>query len=418
MALVVFWMMFEYIHLNWQLTWPWLTLGNVFASRPGWVQWYEYTGAGGGTLWVLLVNIAIKSLIEKKIVAKTVAVKDYALTSCLLVIPLVISFFVKSDLIWNIKQQYGQVLIVQPNVDPYQKFEVSSASQQIQQLVSLSEQNIDTNTNLVIWPETALSVNDDQNHVTENQYYKPVFDFALRHPNLTVLSGIECYKRYGTEKMTPTARKSGDDIYFDAFNSAIAIKKFNDVQFYNKSKLVPGVESLPTFLNFLGPVFEQFGGTTGGYGRSDSSKAISTSGNPYVVAPVICYESIYGEYVASYVQRGANLITIITNDGWWGNTPGHKQHLDYARLRAIETRRWVARSANTGISAVIDEKGKIITTQPWDTAAVIKYNIPIKTGNTFYVNYGDLLFKVATVLGVFLLTFNVWSWIVKRFTWK
>jgi apolipoprotein N-acyltransferase len=63
----------------------------------------------------------------------------------------------------------------------------------------------------------------------------------------------------------------------------------------------------------------------------------------FKIAPAICYESIYGEFMSKYIRNGANLICIITNDGWWKNTPGHKQHMNYARLRAIETRTWVAR---------------------------------------------------------------------------
>jgi apolipoprotein N-acyltransferase len=106
----------------------------------------------------------------------------------------------------------------------------------------------------------------------------------------------------------------------------------------------------------------------------------------------------------------------MTNDGWWGNTPGHKQHLQYARLRAIETRRWVARSANTGISAVIDEKGEIKATQPWDAAAVIKYNIPMLTGETFYVRYGDVLSKIALVLGGVLLVWHLFTFVKRKFS--
>ena len=98
------------------------------------------------------------------------------------------------------------------------------------------------------------------------------------------------------------------------------------LQFYNKSKLVPGVETLPDFLLWMGPVFEKFGGTSGGYGRSKTSAVLPSREIPYVTAPIICYESIYGNMWQVHVNKGANLLTIMTNDGWWGNT-GHKQHL-------------------------------------------------------------------------------------------
>ena len=182
-----------------------------------------------------------------------------------------------------------------------------------------------------------------------------------------------------------------------------------DLQFYNKGKLVPGAETLPSFLNFMGPVFEKFGGTAGGYGKSDSSSVFKVKDNPYVAAPIICYESIYGEYVASYVAKGANVLCVITNDGWWGNTPGHKQHVAYASLRAIETRRWVARSANTGISAVIDPAGNILETRAWDTPAMIKYAIPTSTELSFYVQYGDWLYKIAAILALVFIGWRGYS---------
>jgi len=166
---------------------------------------------------------------------------------------------------------------------------------------------------------------------------------------------------------------------------------------------VPGVETLPSFLNFLGPVLEQFGGSTGGYGKSEEAEVFTNNGCQYISAPIICYESIYGAYVGTYKQKSANLLAIITNDGWWGNTSGHKQHLQYAALRAIETRTWVARSANTGISAVIDPLGNIVAQKGWDERAVIKYPIPTKSTVTFYAKYGDWLYQIFSFFAVLLL---------------
>ncbi len=104
----------------------------------------------------------------------------------------------------------------------------------------------------------------------------------------------------------------------------------------------------------------------------------------YKIAPSICYESIYGEFMSKYVRNGANLICIITNDGWWKKTPGHKQHMNYARLRAIETGTWVARSANTGISCFIDPYGTVINPQPYNTKACYK---TIHPGNQPFKNF-------------------------------
>ena len=239
-------------------------------------------------------------------------------------------------------------------------------------------------------------------------------NFVNKYPKITLLTGIETHKILGAEKTTPSARKAPQGFYYDSYNAAITFNANENFQLYIKSKLVPGVETLPSFLNILAPVFESFGGTTGGYAKDTEAKVFVNSGNPYIAAPVICYESIYGEYVASYVKKGANLITIITNDGWWGNTQGHKQHLAYAKLRAIETRRWVARSANTGISAVINSFGDIVETKAWNTADAIKYYIPIKSRITFYVQYGDYLYKIFSVFALMIIGWSIALWIKAR----
>lgn len=415
-SLIAFWMLFEYIHLNWQISWPWLSLGNAFASKTGWIQWYEYTGIGGGTLWILLVNILLFNLIKQwKIKRKTQNLLSTLVILGFIFIPIGYSLLLSIHFVKGGSNK--SVVIVQPNIDPYQKFENLNISSQLEKLIRLSEKVIDSSTKLVVWPETALSANVGINDVTESPIYKPVFDFINRHPDVMLITGIETFKILGLEKTSPYARKSSQDFYYDSYNAAVAIKANEPLQFYIKSKLVPGVETLPSFLNILAPVFEKFGGTTGGYAKDTASKVFATSGNPFVAAPVICYESVYGEYVASYVEKGANLITIITNDGWWGNTPGHKQHLALAKLRAIETRRWVVRSANTGISAVIDEYGNIKESKPWNVADVMQYHVPAKTQQTFYVRHGDYLYKIAAVFALLLIGWNL-VLLIKTYTAK
>lgn len=413
-SLIALWMLFEFVHLNWQLSWPWLSLGNVFASQPDWVQWYEYTGIGGGTLWVLLVNVLVYDwMFRGEGKSKKSKVKKAIIVTIFLLLPVLFSKFIEFAYL-PFKVFKHQVIIIQPNIDPYSKFEQGTTAQQVQTHLQLTKTAIDSNTKLIIWPETALSANAEINSIEHVSEYQPVFELLQQYPNVTLLSGIETYRLYGTEKPeSPYARKTGDGVYYDSYNAAVTLKANEAPQFYIKSKLVPGVETLPSFLNFMGPIFEKFGGTTGGYAMDTSSIAFHNNGNPYITAPIICYESIYGEYVASYVQKGANILTIMTNDGWWGNTPGHKQHLAYARLRAIETRRWIARSANTGISAVIDHYGNIIETKPWDSAAVIEQNVPARVEETFYVKYGDYLYRFFSLLAGILLLWNLFT-VAKR----
>ena len=118
--------------------------------------------------------------------------------------------------------------------------------------------------------------------------------------------------------------------------------------------------------------------------------------------------------MTKYIDNGANIICIITNDGWWQDTPGYKQHMSYARLRAIETRKWIARSANTGISCFIDPYGTAINPQPWNQTAAIKLNVPVSDTKTFYVKFGDLISKGAVIASVLFIILIFIQWIKKK----
>jgi apolipoprotein N-acyltransferase len=298
--------------------------------------------------------------------------------------------------------------VIQPNIDPYEKVATGTFEAQLQQLIRLSESAVDSNTTLLVWPETALYSSNgfDEQNLKSNFFLNPLFDFLRRHPKLNLFTGIESYRVF-PEKVSLYARPiDGTSQFYEVYNGSVLLDSSGARQFYHKSMLVPGVETLPRFLLFLGPVFEKFGGTTGGYARQAHRTPVPTS-NHYKLAPAICYESIYGEYMSRYIANGANLIAIITNDGWWGNTPGHHQHMAYARLRAIETRRWVVRSANTGISCFVDPLGNVLQPQPWWTEAAIQQQIPVSNGSTWFVRFGDVLSKLALVLAAGFLLLGI-----------
>ena len=126
-------------------------------------------------------------------------------------------------------------------------------------------------------------------------------------------------------------------------------------------------------------------------------------GQQIPIGSAVCYESVYGEYYTDYIRKGAQAMTIITNDAWWGDTPGYRQHLSYASLRAIETRRAIARCANTGISAIILPSGKITQPTPWWEPAAINSQIPLRNDITFFVSHGDITGRLCTFLFILLL---------------
>ena len=401
-GLVCFWIGYEYLNQTWDLKFPWMTLGNGFAVSHQWVQWYEYTGVYGGTLWVWLINILLFLIYTgfREAQASRVRLRLIIALVSLLVIPLSYSLYRYHS--YREEVNPSNIVVAQPNIDPYQKEGSIPAQQQVSVLTHLSDSLGQKNTEFFIWPETAIPerINEDLIHI--NPYFLQVQQFLNKYKNGNVITGAETIKIYGSRK-TATANPydpQGNEFY-DAFNTAINMENSAQVQFYHKSKLVPGAESLPfgNALSFLKPIFEHLGGATGTYGGQDEPEVFySQSG--IGAAPAICYETVWGGWIADAVHRGAQFITIITNDGWWENTSGKDQHLDYAKLRAIETRRWICRSANTGISAFINQRGDIVQHTQWWVRTAIKQDINLNSDMTFYVLHGDYLPKGICILSV------------------
>jgi apolipoprotein N-acyltransferase len=407
-ALVCFWIGYEYLHQSWDLNFPWMTLGNGFAVSHKWIQWYEYTGVYGGTIWVWAVNILLFLLYIglREGQAKQTRLKLITGFALVLILPLGLSLFKYYS--YREQPNPSNIVVAQPNIDPYEKEGTIPVHEQIAVLTHVSDSIGQKNTEYFIWPETAIPQDMDEDRIYTDNYYLQVRGFLNKYKNANVLTGGETHKFY-TKRATKTATPLPDQpgMFYDRFSAAINIENSSKVQFYHKSRLVPGAESLPFghALSFLKPAFEHLGGATGNYGiQTEPTVLYSQSG--IGAAPVICYESIWGEWVAKYVKQGAQFIAIITNDGWWENTSGKDQHLDYAKLRAIETRRWVCQSANTGISAFINQRGDVVQQSKWWVRTALKQDINLNSDITFYVEYGDYLPKAASilaVLGIFLI---------------
>jgi len=403
-GLVFFWIAYEYLHQTWELNFPWMTLGNGFATSHKWVQWYEYTGVYGGTVWVLVANILgymiYQSLKQSDHIKKKVAL----ILSLGLLISLPMAWSLHRYNNYHEQKNPSNIVVAQPNIDPYEKIESIPATQQVAILTHLSDSLGQKNTEFFIWPETAIydqhGINEDL--VRSSPYFEQVQRFLHKYANGNVLTGAEDVKFYNSRK-TATASPLDPEgrEFYDEFNAALNIENSPEVQFYHKSKLVPGVESLPfgNTLSFLKPVFEHLGGATGSIaGQEEPGVFYSQSG--IGAAPIICFDSIYGEWVAGSVHKGAQFIAVITNDGWWENTSGKDQHMDYAKLRAIETRRWVCRSANTGISAFINQRGDVIKQTKWWTRTAIKQDINLNSDLTFYTLHGDYIPKTGSMIAI------------------
>ena len=409
--LIPLWLGFEYGHTLWDLTWTWLTLGNVFANTHNWVQWYEFTGTSGGSLWILIVNILLFNIIKSNVYSLKKLIKPLAAIS----VPLVLSYIVLLSFSFNQSDKTYKTLLVQPNVDPYNYKFYTEPEVQLQKLLQQIKGKLDSTIDYLVMPETFLTENIFEGKESEALSLNFLKDSILfKFPDLTIISGANTMYTYlPSEKRSSTARKFSDaDQYYESYNTGMQYNNTEGITFYHKSKLVPGVEKMP--FPFIFKYFENFainlGGTMGSLGTQDDRTVFFSHGKKVGIAPVICYESVYPDYVAQYVRNGANLIFIITNDGWWEDTPGHKQHLAYAKLRAIETRKEIARCANTGISCFITPLGKIEQATPYWKAALISKNMAPNTITTFFVRYGDLISYVSSIIAVLLF---LWSQLLR-----
>jgi apolipoprotein N-acyltransferase len=408
LSLLFYWTAYEFIHHRWELSWPWLSFGNGFAAWSDMVQWYEYTGILGGTLWVLLTNVIAAYLINKTIFLKRAV---YIKVAIIYLFPLILIPTILSGVIKGLRQEKRNpivVTVVQPNIDPYnEKFGGMTPTQQLKKMLNLAAQKTDANTDYLVFPETALPSGLWEEDLQRHPLIETLREFMKPFPSLKLIIGLSSNRYYIVDKAPTTTARAFEDGsgFYDSYNAAMQLTHDTAIQLYHKSKLVLGVERIP-FSGLFG-FFENFaidlGGASGSLGTQEFP-TVFTSEKAFV-APVICYESGYGEYVTEYIKKGAQAIFIITNDGWWKDTPGYRQHCQYAKLRAIETRRPIARSANTGTSCFINQRGEIMQPTRWWEPAVIRQTLQLNNEITFYTRHGDYLGTFACIVSGIIAAF-------------
>ena len=439
-VLIVYWLAFEYIHHIWDIAWPWLTLGNVFATQPAWVQWYEYTGTSGGSLWVLAVNMLFLAWCKAVMAGASKRDKNVrAIAVCLaILVPVGGSMWRYTH--YKSEGRRVETVVVQPNIDPYgEQYDIPPV-EAVKRMLFLGEYALGPQTRFLVTPESMI-----QEYVWEHKLaYSPsvaaIHRFLTDYPDLSVVAGISTYSRLSPEdSATRGVRKRPDvfgngTLYYLAHNTVMVIDTATAVAavsaaampmpvsvgfpLRHKSKLTPAVEIMPLVdkIGFLEKWAIDLGGIVGTLGTDAEPKVFRsvTAGDTVTYADIICYESIFGDYVTGFCRRGAELLFISTNDGWWGNTPGHRQHAEYARLRAIENRREIARSANTGISGFISQRGDMLQRTAYWEPAVIKHDIKTNRKLTFYSRYGDILGRMFLPISLLLLLAGLVLRIIKR----
>lgn len=401
--LVAGWIATEYWYTIGSFSWPWLILGNGFSHDVRLVQWYEYTGVFGGSLWVLTVNLL---LFEAWMHG---SVRRWTTAAAALLLPMLLSGAIY--LSYDQPAARCTVTALQPNVDCYEKFAGDDASQERNLLELMSEAPADAQ--FILAPETALTRYVSETDPEDYTHLRPFIDtLSARYPDALFISGINTLRYYAPGIRTETARFNGRE-WYDHFNTAIALNGDGVQGFYHKGRLVIGVENTPTWvfkaLKFL---VIDLGGVLGQIGIGQNRTVFEADG--VRIGPAICYEGLYGDFYGDFVRRGAEVMAIISNDGWWSDTPGYRHLFSISRLRAVEHRRAVARSANTGRSGFIDCRGDVIgPSLGWDVRGAITCELPLNRSLTFYTRWGDYLGRLAQyVMGLCLLYYAAWR--IKR----
>ncbi len=401
MAFCCCWLAFEFLHMRWELYWPWLTLGNGLSGMHQAIQWYAYTGVFGGSFWILAANhLAFQWISAEKVRFQHVRLAFWIL------LPVLLSLIVYYRFTHNTSEAV-QVVAVQPNFEPhYEKFEASPAAI-MDTILFLARGKISDETDYLVLPETSFSrINLED--LIQGSDLEELRNLQEQFPNLKVIAGLGAFRLLTSSRdfSLPTTRHyttSGHDVYYEEYNCAVQLNPNDTVQTYYKALFVPGAEFFPfqEVLYFMKPLVDHLGGTSFGY------RTVERWGTFYsdlaTVATPICYESIFGEFVNRFIKRGAQAIFVLTNDGWWDNTAGHQQHADYARLRAIETRRSVVRAANMGTTCFINAKGDMTQPTKYGEADAITGSVQLSNEITFYVKWGDVIGRVSLFIASLLL---------------
>ncbi len=404
--LVSVWIALEYWYTTSDISWPWLLLGNGFSNDIWAVQWYEYTGLFGGSLWVLLSNITIFEAWQQRSLSR------YLSAAVITLAPLVISAVIYVGYEEPTHEGSIEVSVVQPNVH-FGRSPRPNDSTQEQNLLSLIHE-VPKGVDFIVMPECTIPEYVYEPNFNQNRFVGELQSLLREeHPSSALVAGASTVRFYRNGKETLTARESNGR-YYDIFNSALYIPAEGEVDIHHKAKLVIGTESTPLMWLFgaLEFLVIDLGGTLGQLGRGTERVVFDKDGTK--VGPAICYEALYGAYYGEFVQNGAEAMFIISNDCWWDNTPGYRHLFSMSALRAVEHRRAIARSANTGISGFINSRGDKLESMEWDTRGVLTDEVALNSEMTIYTIYGDYIARIAQFLSVLSLLYYMVYKIRKR----
>lgn len=405
-AFPFFWTSFEFLHSLSEIAFPWLALGNSQTYDLPAIQFASITGVLGVSLWLVILNVILFRLYEG-LTSRPRRAQAVALPAALFIVLFV------APRIWGgaiLPSTIGspdaalRLAMVQPNSDPFEKWQ-SSGEEELATLERLTRDIPQASADLIVWPETAVPF--FVLHPANARFLQAIRS-EIDSLGMPLLTGIPDITYYPATSVAPKSSKlSPSGERYDTYNSSMLIEPHRmEIQKYAKIILVPFAERVPYSeqLSFLNAMQWNFGLGGWGIGRDTTVFHFTTrTGATDRFSNMICYESIYPGYVSSFVRKGAEFLTVITNDSWWGNTSGTYQHAQFGVLRAIENRRWIAQCANGGISCIIDPWGRTIESTRMFTQTVLVGRVDPRTELTFYTEHGEWLGELCSVIAAFFL---------------
>jgi len=398
-ALPFLWVGYEYSHTLGEWSFPWITIGNSQSNNLAGIQFISVTGILGVSFWIVVINALAFVLYSQLAHGRW---QPRSRSSVLMAAGIVALYFlpkihggiVLSQACSSLPEKTITVGIVQANVDPWEKWKRSGHStidlhlDMTQQLVNDARK---PRPDLVLWPETAIPyyVLTKENGSTLRYILERINTLGV-----PVLSGLPNAVYYDdTTKAPPSAKRIlGTGERYDAFNSAALFQPgVDEIPWYGKMKMVPIAERVPYADAFYFFDFLRWGVGIGGWQIGRDSVVFTEKKTGARFNALICYESVYPEFVASFVRSGAEFLTLITVDSWWDRMSGAYQHQRFSIFRAIENRRWLARCAVGGISCYIDPYGHVYDATELFTQATLSRTIGRSTELTFYSEHGDWL---------------------------
>lgn len=360
------WVVFEWIR-SWFLTgFPWLLQGYALLDTP-FQTWAPVTGVYGLSLLLVVTACLVTALLIDFRRFKVAAV-----IVCFLTASTWIAALPLNDIQWTTKTGQLSFSAIQGNIPQSLKWEPGYLEDTISTYLKLSEN--EWGQNLVIWPENAL----------------PIFHSSVR----PVMQQIDRQaKGSGTTFITGIPmddNSSGETRYF---NSIVASGVGNGR--YYKQKLVPFGEYVPFESLFRGMI-DFFDLPMSAFTKGSHDQPLLEVANT-TIAPYICYEVVYPDFVAEQARDSGLLITI-SNDTWFGRSIGPLQHFQIARMRSLETGRSMIRATNDGMTALIDDKGQVVKSIKRFQKGVLRGDVPIMEGSTPFMRFGSWPVLLLSVL--------------------